>query len=140
MNDDLCGNMRIFLLLLPTVFQCAVAEENVEELFPVIVSAPIHKQAAETAHPVNLLEGDELTLKSSATIGETLKQELGVHSMSFGPSVGQPVIRGQSGSRVRQRGRSGPFRAAGGHFELRLRSSGAACIVLPVGLREIEGS
>jgi iron complex outermembrane receptor protein len=44
--------------------------------------------------------GEDLSLKQATTIGETLKGELGIHSMSFGSSVGQPVIRGQSGVRV----------------------------------------
>ena len=34
------------------------------------------------------------------TLGDTLQGQLGVHSASFGPGVGQPVIRGQSGKRV----------------------------------------
>ncbi len=74
--------------------------KEVHELEPVIVSAPLHKKAAETVHPVNVLAGDDLALKQATTIGETLKQELGIHSMSFGSSVGQPVIRGQVGNRV----------------------------------------
>jgi iron complex outermembrane receptor protein len=35
-----------------------------------------------------------------STIGDTLKNELGVTSQSFGAGVGSPVIRGQSGPRV----------------------------------------
>jgi iron complex outermembrane receptor protein len=57
----------------------------------------LHKKQAETVHPVNVLAGEDLSLKQATTIGETLKGELGIHSMSFGSSVGQPVIRGQSG-------------------------------------------
>ena len=36
----------------------------------------------------------------ASTLGETLKNQLGVHSSSFGPGVGVPVLRGQSGQRV----------------------------------------
>lgn len=35
------------------------------------------------------------------TIGKTLERELGVNNLSYGPGVGQPVIRGMSGPRVR---------------------------------------
>ncbi len=66
-----------------------------------IVTAPLQQIASETAMPVTVLEGDELTMKMGHTIGETLKQEQGVTSQSFGPGVGTPVIRGQSGPRVR---------------------------------------
>jgi iron complex outermembrane receptor protein len=65
--------------------------EGVQELEPVIVSVPLHKKQAETVHPVNVLAGEDLSLKQATTIGETLKGELGIHSMSFGSSVGQPL-------------------------------------------------
>lgn len=71
------------------------------ELEPVIVSLPANKNQSAVAKPVTVLSGDELTLKLGHSIGETLKQELGITSQSFGPGVGTPVIRGQSGPRVR---------------------------------------
>ncbi len=89
--------LPIFLLI--STANSAFADD-IQELEPVIISTPLHKQFAETVHPVNVLAGDDLTLKQASTIGETLKQELGIHSMSFGTSVGQPVIRGQMGKRV----------------------------------------
>ena len=73
-------------------------DQSVIELEPVIVTAPLQQT---TAVPVTVLEDDELTMKMGHTIGETLKQEQGVTSQSFGPGVGTPVIRGQSGPRVR---------------------------------------
>jgi iron complex outermembrane receptor protein len=48
-----------------------------------------------------VLDGDDLAMKMGHSIGETLKNELGITSQSFGPGVGTPVIRGQSGPRVR---------------------------------------
>ena len=47
------------------------------------------------------LTGDELRLKISNTLGETLANQPGVHNASFGPGVGLPVLRGMSGVRVR---------------------------------------
>ena len=66
----------------------------------VLVSVPLHKQEAETALPVTVLSGDELTRKVASTIGETLANSPGLANASFGPAVGQPVIRGQQGPRV----------------------------------------
>lgn len=86
-------------LVLLLVF-CSSKAELVQELEPMIVSTPLHKKVAETIHPVNILTGKDLTLKQGTTIGDTLKQELGIHSSSFGSSVGRPVIRGQVGTRV----------------------------------------
>lgn len=58
-------------------------------------------QRPATSGPVTVLQADELRNKASATLGATLQDELGVANASFGPNVGLPVIRGQSGSRVR---------------------------------------
>ena len=74
----------------------ARADEQPVELEPVIVTSPLRTNA-----PATVLEGDELILKMGHSIGETLKQEQGITSQSFGPGVGTPVIRGQSGPRVR---------------------------------------
>ena len=76
------------------------AEELTEQNLMFVTSSPLSKKEAETIHPVNILTGNDLALKQGVTIGDTLKKELGIHSSSFGSSVGQPVIRGQFGSRV----------------------------------------
>jgi iron complex outermembrane receptor protein len=74
---------------------------NMQELDAVVVTAPLAKSAAKSARPATVLAGEELRTKMGATLGETLKNELGVTSQSFGAGVGTPVIRGQSGSRVK---------------------------------------
>ena len=66
----------------------------------VLVSVPIHKKVANTALPVTVLSGDNLRRQAGATIGETLSNSPGLANASFGPGVGQPVIRGQAGPRV----------------------------------------
>ncbi len=77
------------------------AEQPRIELEPVVITAPLQAKLSETAVPVTILEGDELTMKTGHSIGDTLKNELGITSQSFGPGVGTPVIRGQAGPRVR---------------------------------------
>jgi len=77
------------------------AEEPVTELEPVIVTAPLQLKLSESALPVTILSDDELRMKTGHSIGDTLKNELGISSQSFGPGVGTPVIRGQAGPRVR---------------------------------------
>ncbi|NOQ77102.1 MAG: TonB-dependent receptor plug domain-containing protein, partial [Methylococcaceae bacterium] len=89
------------LLLLLTTNQLVYAgSKHVQELDQLIISTPLSQSTANTALPVSILSGDELRMKASSSIGETLKNEPGITSQSFGPGVGQPVIRGQSGSRV----------------------------------------
>ncbi|WP_340122202.1 TonB-dependent receptor [Methylobacter svalbardensis] len=84
--------------IVPTAY---AAKENVLELEEVVVTGPLQEKVSESAVPVTVLSDEELRLKVGHSIGETLKNELGITSQSFGPGVGTPVIRGQSGPRVR---------------------------------------
>ena len=54
----------------------------------------------ELTRPVDVIYGDALARKNKATIGDLLSEEPGVANSGFGPGVGHPVIRGQSGPRV----------------------------------------
>lgn len=91
-----------FLLLTAGIASTAyAAKEDIQELEEVVVTAPLQDKVSESAVPVTVLSDEELRLKVGRSIGETLKNELGITSQSFGPGVGTPVIRGQSGPRVR---------------------------------------
>ena len=84
----------------------AVADESAAEhahgLEEVTVTAtPLERTVEQLAQPSAVLAGEELVQKQSTSIGETLSQELGVSSTYFGPIASRPVIRGQSGERVR---------------------------------------
>lgn len=73
-------------------------DKHIEEI---VVSAPLGKAASDTALPIGVLSGEALRQEAAASLGETLSNEIGVHSASFGSGVGNPVIRGQGGNRVR---------------------------------------
>ncbi|MGR8931395.1 MAG: TonB-dependent receptor [Gammaproteobacteria bacterium] len=96
--------LKRFLLsatLAPFTIQAIAEDASIIELENIIVTAPLQEQASESAVPVTVLSEDELRMKAGHSIGETLKDELGISSQSFGPGVGTPVIRGQAGPRVR---------------------------------------
>ena len=84
---------------------CGVAAAQTSEpprvIEHVLVTMPLHKESAETALPFTVLSGDALRRAAVATLGDTLRDVPGVANASFGPGVGQPVIRGQTGPRVR---------------------------------------
>lgn len=48
-----------------------------------------------------LLTADALERRAAATLGDTLRHQPGIASAGFGPGVGQPVLRGHSGNRVK---------------------------------------
>ena len=80
---------------------CASATaEDYPAMEHVLVTVPVHKKVAETALPVTVLSGEQLRRQASATLGATLSNSPGLANASFGPGVGQPVIRGQAGPRV----------------------------------------
>lgn len=72
-------------------------EDRLEET---VVTAPFQKSEAETMLPIGILSGEALREKAANSLGDTLKNEIGVNSASFGTGVGQPIIRGQTGNRV----------------------------------------
>ncbi len=55
----------------------------------------------EFAQSVNVLHGKTLERKKSNSIGETVRDELGVSSTYFGPGASRPIIRGLGSNRVR---------------------------------------
>lgn len=67
----------------------------------VVEGVPLGRTIKELAQPTAVLGGDELLKRQAASIGETLAHELGVSSTYFGPVASRPVIRGQSGERIR---------------------------------------
>ncbi|MEH8017594.1 TonB-dependent receptor [Rheinheimera muenzenbergensis] len=65
-----------------------------------IKASPFHASATESSMPVNVLAGDALKMRQAATLGDTLKNEVGVHSNFYGGVSSSPIIRGLDGPRV----------------------------------------
>lgn len=83
-------------------FHATHDHKSSRQLEEVIVSAsPIHNQHSDNARPISMLNGDDLRRNAASTLAETLTGQVGVSSASFGPGVGNPVIRGQSANRVK---------------------------------------
>jgi iron complex outermembrane receptor protein len=91
---------KIIPLFFLSTATALAAGENIKQLDTMVVSAPVATSSSKSTKPVTVLTGDALHSKMGTTIGDTLKNELGVTSQSFGAGVGSPVIRGQSGPRV----------------------------------------
>ncbi|MCR8922586.1 TonB-dependent receptor [Dasania sp. GY-MA-18] len=90
-------------LMLPALVLCGFYEPvaaQAREMEHVLVTTPLHKSEAQTALPVTVISGEQLREQATSNLGETLGSMPGLANASFGPSVGQPVIRGQQGARV----------------------------------------
>ena len=66
----------------------------------VVTATPLDRTVENLAQPAMVLTGDALIQAQTASIGETLADQLGLNSTYFGPIASRPVIRGQYGERV----------------------------------------
>ncbi|MDX3774635.1 TonB-dependent receptor [Chromatiaceae bacterium AAb-1] len=83
------GLQNLNLTLLPTTLEIID-----------IKASPFHASAIESSLPVSVLAGDKLKMRQAATLGDTLKNEVGVHSSFYGSVASSPIIRGLDGPRV----------------------------------------
>src|SRR5687768_2052879 len=67
----------------------------------VVTASADSRRESEVYQPVNVLSDEDLAARLQPTIGETLAQEPGVASSSFGAGASRPVIRGLGADRVR---------------------------------------
>lgn len=65
-----------------------------------VIGIPLHASVIESAQPVSVLSSDELRNRQAATLGDSLEQEVGVHTNFHGNVASTPIIRGLSGPRV----------------------------------------
>ncbi len=80
----------------------SVREHEIHKLTEIKISAdPFNPSLLEYSSPASVVDKEELVKESQTTIGETLSNEPGVRSTYFGPGASRPVIRGNSGDRVR---------------------------------------
>ncbi|BBK32883.1 iron complex outermembrane receptor protein [Stella humosa] len=84
----------------PAMAQTLV-EGGAVNLGSILVTAPLGQSRSDIVEGTTLLEGDALDRRRALTIGETLRGTPGVASSGYAEGASRPVIRGQSGPRVR---------------------------------------
>ena len=89
--------MGFFILFVPFV-PVTADEETIEEI--VVTASFIDAELSELGTPLHVVDGESIANDAFMSIGATLENLLGVSSSDFGAAVGQPIIRGMSGSRV----------------------------------------
>ena len=86
-------------LMVSALLTLNIYADNVEEV--VVTSALTSQNASDLKDPLHVVDGDDVATGGIQSLGETVDELLGVHAADFGAAVGQPVVRGISGSRVR---------------------------------------
>ena len=67
----------------------------------IVTSSLIDASANEISNPLHIVNGESISRDAAQSIGSLIDGLAGVSSSDFGAAVGQPVIRGLSGSRVK---------------------------------------
>ena len=97
--------MRTQINLYMAVFVTAIistgltAQDSIEEI--TVTSSYVTHSDDEANDPIHILTEEELETNSTQSLGETIDSLLGVSSADYGAAVGQPIIRGMSGTRVK---------------------------------------
>ena len=86
-------------LMVSALLTLNIYADDVEEV--VVTSALTSQSASDLKDPLHVVDGDDVATGGIQSLGETIDELLGVHAADFGAAVGQPVVRGMSGSRVR---------------------------------------
>lgn len=75
------------------------SHSSIEEI--IVTSSFLNPSFKDGALPLHVVGRDEISQGATQSLGESLDSLLGVASTDYGSAVGQPVIRGMSGSRVK---------------------------------------
>jgi iron complex outermembrane receptor protein len=87
------------LIVLMAFFSIDTNSQQVVEETVVVTSALV-----DTSHidkPLYVIDGDEILEGATTSLGEAIDGYLGISIADYGSGVGQPIIRGMSGSRVK---------------------------------------
>ena len=80
-----------------SMFTSAIIAQDVEEI--VVTSALI--DTTQITNPLYVINGDEIVDDATTSLGDAIDGLLGISIADYGSAVGQPIIRGMSGPRVK---------------------------------------
>ena len=86
------------LIIFGAIHTKEIASQDVEEIV-VVTSALI--DTTEITNPLYVINGDEIIDNATTSLGDAIGSYLGVSIADYGAAVGQPIIRGMSGPRVK---------------------------------------
>ena len=78
---------------------CSALTQEMEEF--IVTSSLIDPSSEAIANPLHVIKGESIANDASQSIGASIDGLVGVSSSDYGAAVGQPIIRGMSGSRVK---------------------------------------
>lgn len=92
----------VILINLPALAQESHSSESPHKLEHITVLGNYDDSSLfDVVQNATTLTGDNLLKKQKSTLGETLRNEVGVTSSGYGPNASRPIIRGLDGDRIR---------------------------------------
>ena len=93
--------MKKLIRMLTLMSIVAISPAFAQDIEDVIVTSSILGTKSQIENPIHVIDEETLNKSGSHSIGESIDNLLGVSNTDFGSIVGQPVIRGLSGARVK---------------------------------------
>ena len=90
-------NKYFFSLIAFSVFTNISLAQDMEEV--VVTSSLV--DTSEITNPLYIVDGDDISDDVTTSLGDAIDSYLGVSIADYGAAVGQPIIRGMSGPRVK---------------------------------------
>ena len=90
-------NKYLLSLITFSVFTNVLLAQDMEEV--VVTSSLV--DSSEITNPLYVIDGDDINDDATTSLGEAIDSYLGVSIADYGSAVGQPIIRGMSGPRVK---------------------------------------
>ena len=90
-------NKYFFSLIAFSVFTNISLAQDMEEV--VVTSSLV--DTSEITNPLYIIDGDDISDDVTTSLGDAIDSYLGVSIADYGAAVGQPIIRGMSGPRVK---------------------------------------
>ena len=78
---------------------CSALTQEMEEV--IIKASLIDSSSDAISNPLHVMNGEAIATDASQSIGASIDGLVGISSSDYGAAVGQPIIRGMSGSRVK---------------------------------------
>ena len=93
--------MKIFYIYLTALFAvpALLLAKDIEEV--TVSSAFLDGDVSSINNPIHVIQYSDFSKKGVSTLAESIDTLLGVSNQDYGASVGQPIIRGMSGNRVK---------------------------------------
>ncbi|MFL2780296.1 MAG: TonB-dependent receptor plug domain-containing protein [Gammaproteobacteria bacterium] len=93
--------MKTFYIYLTALFAvpALLLAQDIEEV--TVSSAFLDGDVSNINNPIHVIQYSDFSKKGVSTLAESIDTLLGVSNQDYGASVGQPIIRGMSGNRVK---------------------------------------